>query len=376
MTTYTDDTSLAETPAFTGKFIPAMGYRISAGVGMHGTFAAQYFKGSGGMLDILTIREAMATQFIYHSAMAQGIGIAPRTVVTYALKLASSLGLSSAFSPLASYVLHEKVSFKSAVATTAKMGVSIKDVAGFLALLEFVRSVAISDTIHMHAATPIYAYRAGAAVAELFRLMASPDRALVLHLTLPDSFDLDDAGLCNFIYKVGLDENFTAEITHQHPGDNSVTTWTINTRTTAVTQYSNFAFNSFALMGRKTIAADTNGLYELVGARDDTADITARMAGGFFQPAGGKLAGFKGAYLAVAGQGKGSGATWLLKLDTGDGKSYIYKRVSRPDLQTTKFDIGKGLRSRYFAWELIADDGQDFDLDSLEFVPMVSARRI
>jgi hypothetical protein len=37
--------------------------------------------------------------------------------------------------------------------------------------------------------------------------------------------------------------------------------------------------------------------------------------------------------------------------------------------------MGKGLRSRYFAFELVST-GQDFDLDTLEFIPLVADRRV
>ena len=44
-------------------------------------------------------------------------------------------------------------------------------------------------------------------------------------------------------------------------------------------------------------------------------------------------------------------------------------------MKTTKVNMGKGLRARYFAYELIST-GQDFDLDSVEFVPLVAQRRV
>lgn len=154
--------------------------------------------------------------------------------------------------------------------------------------------------------------------------------------------------------------------------DTGFTTWAINTRTNAVTQYSNWgSFNSFAAMGRKYLAADADGLYELNGSQDVTAPVIADMQGGFFEPNEGMLAGFKGCYIAARGQGN-----WRLVLTTGDLRTFTYERVSNPGLMKTKFEIGKGLRSTYFGWELKAMDGQDFDFDRIEFIPMRSGRRI
>ena len=44
-------------------------------------------------------------------------------------------------------------------------------------------------------------------------------------------------------------------------------------------------------------------------------------------------------------------------------------------MKTTKVNLGKGLRARYFAFELVST-GQDFDLDTLEFIPLVAQRRV
>ena len=61
-------------------------------------------------------------------------------------------------------------------------------------------------------------------------------------------------------------------------------------------------------------------------------------------------------------------------METGDGKTYTYAVVGK-DMQTTKVHMGKGLRARYFAFELIST-GQDFDLDDIEFMPLVAQRRV
>ena len=58
----------------------------------------------------------------------------------------------------------------------------------------------------------------------------------------------------------------------------------------------------------------------------------------------------------------------------GDGKTYTYQTVVQ-DMQSTKVRLGKGLRARYFAFELIST-GPDFDLDTVEFLPLVAQRRV
>lgn len=152
--------------------------------------------------------------------------------------------------------------------------------------------------------------------------------------------------------------------------DNNVSTWVLNTRTNALTEYTNWNFNSFASVGRKYIAANAQGLYELDGERDVTTNINACVSGGLVQFNGVKFAGFKGIYIGVRGQGE-----YFLKLVAGDARVYVYQFTSNPALMTSKVIVGKGLRSRYFQWSLVST-GPDFDLDNVEFVPMVSDRRV
>jgi hypothetical protein len=192
---------------------------------------------------------------------------------------------------------------------------------------------------------------------------------LVINATITDTLSIDDVDILNMIYSGTIAEGIELSAAYISPGTGTVTTWAMNTRSGAVTEYSNYAFNSFARLGNKYLGASRDGLYELVGDDDDGTDIIAQIKSGFAQWAGNKFTMFKGVYLGLRGGGE-----FVLKLTTGDGKSYHYG-VSARDMRTTKVAVGKGLRSRYFAFELISA-GQDFDLDTIEFVPLVAERRV
>ena len=170
-------------------------------------------------------------------------------------------------------------------------------------------------------------------------------------------------------FNAALIEKAQASAQIDWPG--SHTTWVINTRSTAITEYQSFQFNSFAAMGRKYIAADNNGLYELNGNTDLTAPVIATVGSGYTQMNGSKFVGLKGVYFGSQGQG-----VYQLRLIAGDGRQYVYNKASNPGLMTTKVNIGKGLHMRYLAWELTNLEGQDFDLDTVELVPMMSGRRV
>lgn len=210
------------------------------------------------------------------------------------------------------------------------------------------------------------------AVATVFQQAVSHDFAVMTMLFSMVADDLGyvtDAMALQMIWNGTISECGRGVLTYQSPSGNT-TSWVVNTRTNAVTQYTNWVFNSFTGMGRKYIATDQNGLYELNGERDLTANIVADMMGGMVKFNGAKFAGMKGVYIGLSQAGQ-----FYLKLMAGDGREYTYQFVANPGQMTTKVRIGKGLRSRYFQWELIST-GSDFDLDTLEFVPMVSDRRV
>lgn len=151
--------------------------------------------------------------------------------------------------------------------------------------------------------------------------------------------------------------------------DGSFITWATNTRTGATANYSNYEYTSFAQRGTHYLATREDGLYRLDGDTDNGVDIIAELRSGFLQFAGGKFTSFAGIYLGVHGTG-----ALFLKLLTGDEKSYTY-RVIAQNMETTKVRVGKGLRARYFAFELVSS-GQDFDLDTVEFLPLGAQRRV
>lgn len=150
----------------------------------------------------------------------------------------------------------------------------------------------------------------------------------------------------------------------------TTTTWAVNTRTQAVTEYLNYDFHSFAQLGDRYIAAGPEGLYELDGDTDDGALIVSRLMSGYLQLNEKKLFGIKGAYVAIRGGGR-----FYLRLIAGDGREYTYELKAQPNLMTTKIKVGKGISTTYMAFELVTE-GQDFDLDSIEFIPMTRGRRV
>jgi hypothetical protein len=211
-------------------------------------------------------------------------------------------------------------------------------------------------------------FRAYPTVSESINIAPALSNHFYLRVTMADTIGVDDVDALQMVYDGQLADGVEIVAGYVSP-DGQFTTWAINTRSGATTEYTNYAFNSFATLDNVCFGATSSGLYKLVGDDDDGTDIIADIKSGFAQWGGNKFTMFKGAYLGVRG-----GGDFVLKLVTGDNQTYIYS-VSSQDMRTTKVTIGKGIRTRYFAFELISA-GQDFDLDTIEFVPLVSDRRV
>jgi hypothetical protein len=210
----------------------------------------------------------------------------------------------------------------------------------------------------------------------------TPAKVSILFLTQAGYCGGQDSGVCfNYSENKFIFPNITtaaALFRHHQDGINqfvAVTdggTWAINTRTGAITEYQNFDFNSFAPMGTTFLAADGTGLWELAGALDDAAQIVADIKSGLMELGGSHFTSFKAAYLAMRIEDNSRDV--LLKLVTGDGIEYIYE-VRPLDMRTKRVNLGKGLRSRWFSWELIVP-GYDFDFSAIEFIPITTQRRV
>lgn len=321
--------------------------------------------------DALSMGEVYSGQGTLHVSRNEGVNLASLFQTVQAAAITQNLNLASGFIAQLNHVLAEIMSLREAYGVSHYAALTILETARIVEILYTpIYGAMLSENVELADGQISYAYKAGVTLFEQVLFAGQLSDRVVLRLQFSDDVDLDDDPLANFIYSTGFADNIVADILYQTPGP-GVTTWAINTRTNAISEYKNFALNSVVPFGRKYVGADENGLYELNGARDLTMNVLAELAGGYLQINGAKFTGFKAAYLAVRGQGK-----YLLKLVGGDGTVRVYRSMSNPGLMTTKIDIGKGIRTRYVAWELVNEDGQDFDLDTIEFIPMKSARRV
>ncbi len=145
------------------------------------------------------------------------------------------------------------------------------------------------------------------------------------------------------------------------------TTWALNTRTKAVTEYTGYSFTGFAKVEGVMHAAAANGLYQLDGDDDDGAPIALRARSGLMRFGGTRLSRLKAAYVTAR-----RSSVLTVTIETGDGVSYTYTVEPRP-MRTARVHMGKGQRATHF---LVDVQGSDLDLDMLELVPIIVQRRV
>lgn len=154
-------------------------------------------------------------------------------------------------------------------------------------------------------------------------------------------------------------------------GEEAYVGWVMNAANYGVTQYSNYAFNSFAKVGGTYLAANSAGLFKLEGDDDAGVSIDALVKTGRVDVGNGSQTRIEKAYLGCKSDGK-----MLLKTITGDNIERWYTSTNpRSGSDTLKFTLGKGVKTRYWQFELANIDGQDFDIGDIELLPVVLTRR-
>lgn len=285
--------------------------------------------------------------------MSGGLTLTESMTVVRACTLVDSLGLTGLWTPALTYTA------------------SWSDKLALAEVLRWLLSIGVEESLSLSAVMTAV-YRATAAPFDSLSLSGTLSQTLMLNISETDSLTLSDEEVLQAIYTGALADAVDFNIAVFDP-NNGFTAWSMNTRTGALTEYTNYAFNSFAFVRNggtlRYLGATSDGLYQLDGDDDAGSGIIAKLAGGMLQFSGSRFTAIKAIYLGLRAEGE-----FYLKLNTGGGQSYTY-RVSAQSMKTTRVNVGKGLRTRYFSYELDST-GQDFDLDTIEFVPVTEVRRV
>ena len=350
----------------------AWGISVASGVHLTDVLTRQN-KLHGGVNDVMTVAQLVTSLSRLRVTHADAAAFAALVRSILPAYVSDSVSVAATMQTIRAIQIIERLTTHDVYAAMAKYHLSIHDTAVIIYGLFNHIGGAITDGINVHDAQT-HMRHALVGLVDQMLLADLFGQKLIVTVTYADTAEITELSgfglLFKSIMRCVVNDQIQIDVAYVEPSG-SYTTWAVNTRNNAVTEYRNFMFNSFAKLGRGYIAANKNGIYELAGESDDGTPIPTQIGGGFFQPGGGRNAAFKAAYLGMAIKTGAPGV--FLKLTTGDDQERVYK-VNPMDRMTARVQFGKGLRSRYYAFDLITD-GADYDLDSIEFIPLVAQRR-
>lgn len=145
-------------------------------------------------------------------------------------------------------------------------------------------------------------------------------------------------------------------------------TWVINHNTGAPSRYENFDFDAFAVIGQDYLAARGDGIYLLDGDDDNGTDIDAIATIGrtdFDEPV---LKRVTAAFLGLNSAGQ---AHLTIRTDQGITTGPYKLRQAATASTTERAKFRRGIKSRYWEFDIANVDGGDLQIKSAEFETIV-----
>lgn len=188
---------------------------------------------------------------------------------------------------------------------------------------------------------------------------------------LSDGFAVDDAADSFATILAALRDGFYATLTIA-TGADEYTAWVMTPQTKAMRRYTEFPFNSFAVMNGQLLAAGAAGIYRMGGDKDAGAAIRAAIRTGMLDF--GSMA-MKSAPLVYIGATTGGELLLRVQATTvrGDEVQQTYRMVPAKTgaPREHRVTVGKGFRSVYWTFELANDtDGAAFEVHEWHAVPV------
>ena len=124
-------------------------------------------------------------------------------------------------------------------------------------------------------------------------------------------------------------------------------------------------------VGKRTLMANSSGLFQMGGTLDITANIVSRIKTAAVSGGTTNIKNFPEIYLGLQTDGE---VVVVVKTDERLEVKYKVSSVTTvQDLQHVK--LGKGLRGSTWQFELIDNNSTQFDLTGIELYPVVYGRK-
>lgn len=358
------DETVTELLRLGDPMLVAVGTRVDVGIELLDDAAARW---GAIVVELLRIGEQIRPASIRHISLTELFRLSDTLRALVPVTVTDTIELVDTVTALQLLRIIERLGLSSTIVPVGVFGKTVAEQMRFGDELRKFLGAQVSETLELGGVLANL-MRARVAVSETLEITADTTPRLLVRADVAETIDITSDVLLRMLWSAEVFEQVSVDIAYLAPGD-GVTTWAMNTLTGAVSEYRNYAFDSFVEVDGRYLAGNGSGLYELLGDDDNGDAIAARLQGGFLQFGGTKQSRLKAVYIAMRGEGD-----VFLKIETGEGASYTY-RVDTRNVRNTKVHMGKGQRARYFSYELVTV-GQDFDLDTLEFVPVAMQRRV
>jgi len=146
----------------------------------------------------------------------------------------------------------------------------------------------------------------------------------------------------------------------------------LSPETFSVSTYTNYNFTGSCTYAGTPLFINSAGLYKYGGTLDISDSIVSSIQTAALSFGSSNLKQVPSVYLGLSNSNR-----VILKVAV-DGKADILYNLTKKTegLQTQKIAIGKGLIGRYFQFELITQESTQFELGSMEFLPITLKRKL
>lgn len=153
------------------------------------------------------------------------------------------------------------------------------------------------------------------------------------------------------------------------------TTYVLQTERVALSQYTNFPFNSFATFHGKVLGATDSGIFELTGDDDAGAKINAEARTGITDMNTSRIKRVDRVYIGYRALRNHQALILRVLTNETQQRDYGVPASINTMLHGARTRLGLGVESRYWQFGLLNRDGLDFTIDSIEVAPIPYARR-
>lgn len=137
----------------------------------------------------------------------------------------------------------------------------------------------------------------------------------------------------------------------------------MNTRNNALSEYINYAYNSYCKFGSLYLGAKSDGIYLLEGDDDEGVNIDALFATGLMNAGIDRIKRTTHAIFRMKSYGD-----YTIVVVSDDGVEYEYDFNDENELlHAVLRKVGKGIRGVYFKYKFKNVAGEDFEMDTMEF---------